>query len=190
MCFQYICVIVQSAVSNSISVFQKSKGVKPAGKVVGILSRNWRQYCGSLQETNQKEGSVLFVAVDQKVPKIRIQSRQVEQLLDKRIVVAIDSWPVNSKFPLGHYVKTLGVIGERDCETQVLMMEHEVTDPNWSDAIIKSLPPPDYSIPQAEIDKRLDLRSTCIFSIDPPGCKDIDDALHLVELPNGPYFPC
>lgn len=24
-------------------------------------------------------------------------------------------------------------------------------------------------------------------SIDPPGCKDIDDALHCIELPNGNY---
>ena len=25
----------------------------------------------------------------------------------------------------------------------------------------------------------------CIVSIDPPGCKDIDDALHARDLPNG-----
>lgn len=65
------------------------------------------------------------------------------------------------------------------------MMEHDVTDPNWSDQILASLPPPDYCIPDDEIARRVDLRQTCIFSIDPPGCKDIDDALHLVELPNG-----
>jgi exosome complex exonuclease DIS3/RRP44 len=26
-----------------------------------------------------------------------------------------------------------------------------------------------------------------VVSIDPPGCKDIDDALHCYELPNGNY---
>jgi exosome complex exonuclease DIS3/RRP44 len=50
---------------------------------------------------------------------------------------------------------------------------------------LASLPPPDFRIPEEEIARRVDLRKTCIFSIDPPGCKDIDDALHLVELPNG-----
>ena len=160
---------------------------RPTGKVVGILSRNWRQYCGSIQETHVQEGNVLFIPMDPKFPKIRIHSRQVAQLLDKRIVVVIDSWPRDSKFPLGHYVKTIGVIGDRNTETQVLMLEHGVTDPNWSDQILCSLPPPDYQIPLEEIKKRLDLRQTVIFSIDPPGCKDIDDALHLVELPNGNF---
>ena len=31
----------------------------------------------------------------------------------------------------------------------------------------------------------MDLRHLPILSIDPPGCKDIDDALHCIELDNG-----
>ena len=31
----------------------------------------------------------------------------------------------------------------------------------------------------------MDLRSLSVCSVDPPGCKDIDDALHCVELDNG-----
>ena len=32
---------------------------------------------------------------------------------------------------------------------------------------------------------REDLRHLAICSVDPPGCKDIDDALHIRPLPNG-----
>ena len=32
---------------------------------------------------------------------------------------------------------------------------------------------------------RTDLRHLAICSVDPPGCKDIDDALHVRELSNG-----
>ncbi len=32
---------------------------------------------------------------------------------------------------------------------------------------------------------REDLRHLPICSVDPPGCKDIDDALHIRELPGG-----
>lgn len=32
---------------------------------------------------------------------------------------------------------------------------------------------------------REDLRHLPICSVDPPGCKDIDDALHIRELPSG-----
>ena len=35
------------------------------------------------------------------------------------------------------------------------------------------------------ISQRTDLRHIPVCSIDPPGCKDIDDALHCVRLPNG-----
>ena len=44
-----------------------------------------------------------------------------------------------------------------------------------------------WKIPEEEIAKRLDLRHECICSVDPIGCKDIDDALHCKILPNGNY---
>ena len=33
----------------------------------------------------------------------------------------------------------------------------------------------------------MDLRHLDICSVDPPGCTDIDDALHCIDLPNGNY---
>ena len=44
---------------------------------------------------------------------------QAEALGDKRIVVAIDSWEADSAYPAGHYVRTLGTIGDRETETEV-----------------------------------------------------------------------
>ncbi len=44
---------------------------------------------------------------------------QAEALADKRIVVAIDSWEADSAYPAGHYVRTLGPIGDRETETEV-----------------------------------------------------------------------
>eukprot|EP00967_Tisochrysis_lutea_P032839 scaffold38860_cov18-Tisochrysis_lutea.AAC.1 len=51
------------------------------------------------------------------IPCYRIQTRQADSLMDKRLVVAIDSWPSDSTHPLGHYVRTLGTIGDKDTET-------------------------------------------------------------------------
>lgn len=34
---------------------------------------------------------------------------------------------------------------------------------------------------------RADLRHLAVCSVDPPGCKDIDDALHVRRLPNGNF---
>ena len=61
----------------------------------------------------------LFVSKDQRFPKIRIQTRQLENLLDKRIMVSVDSWDRQSRYPSGHYVRTIGDIGDRDTESEV-----------------------------------------------------------------------
>ena len=42
-------------------------------------------------------------------------------------------------------------------------------------------------IPEEEFSKRADFRKENIVSIDPPGCKDIDDALHCKQLNNGNF---
>ena len=49
------------------------------------------------------------------------------------------------------------------------------------------LPVKGWTIPADEIERRLDLRDdghTLVCSVDPPGCVDIDDALHARALPS------
>ena len=81
-------------------------------------------YCGSLEPMPMPSGRgglvyALFVSKDRRIPKIRIQTRQLENLLDKRIIVAVDSWDRQSRHPSGHYVRSIGEIGDRDTETEV-----------------------------------------------------------------------
>ncbi|KAG5068388.1 hypothetical protein JHK85_000765 [Glycine max] len=82
------------------------------------------KYCGSLEPMPMPAGSsgiahALFVSKDRRIPNIRIQTRQLENLLDKRIIVAVDSWDRQSPYPLGHYVGTIWEIGDRDTEIKV-----------------------------------------------------------------------
>lgn len=104
----------------------------------------------------------------------------------------MDSWPVHSPYPLGHYVRTLGPAGSKDVETQVLLKEHDIPHGPFPAAVLACLPPADYKIadnfdPNDPGNPRTDLRHLPVLSIDPPGCKDIDDALHCLLLPNGNY---
>jgi exosome complex exonuclease DIS3/RRP44 len=162
-----------------------SSGARPTGKVVGIFKRNWRPYCGSLEVSNKKKGNVLFLSVNKRIPRIRISTSQAEALMDKRILVQVDSWPADSKYPLGHYTKTLGDIGDKDTETQVLLIEHDIPTAAWSQSVLACLPKDEFNIIQDDTRGRSDFRNLQIFSIDPPGCTDIDDALHCRPLPNG-----
>lgn len=103
---------------------EEMKPSRPTGCVVGIIKRNWHSYCGSLEPMPMPAGDggrahALFVSKDRRIPKIRIQTRQLGNLLDKRIIVAVDSWDRLSRYPTGHYVRTIGEIGDRDTETEV-----------------------------------------------------------------------
>jgi exoribonuclease R len=48
----------------------------------------------------------IFVPAERKVPKVRIQTRQADILSSQRIIVTIDSWPRNSRYPLVSKYKT------------------------------------------------------------------------------------
>ncbi|KAH6935339.1 hypothetical protein HPB50_005221 [Hyalomma asiaticum] len=160
----------------------------PSGRIVGILRRKWRPYCGILAPSTIKEATRhLFVPAERRIPKIRIETRQAETLCRQRIVVSIDSWPRDSRYPLGHLVRALGEIGDRATENQVLLLEHDIPHQCFSRAVLDCLPSMPWTIGPKEEEGRKDLRHLCICSVDPPGCTDIDDALHCRELPTGNY---
>ncbi|KAJ0178909.1 hypothetical protein K1T71_005684 [Dendrolimus kikuchii] len=166
-------VLLKSTKTNS------NDEVTPTGKVVGIIKRKWRQYCGILMPSRLPGATRhLFTPAEKRIPRVRIETRQSDVLASQRILVALDSWPRNSRYPLGHFVRALGPIGDKDAENEVILLEHDVPHARFSEAVLACLPPNDWTIPKEEINKRVDLRPICICSVDPPGCTDIDDALH------------
>ncbi len=189
------------AIEGIVAAQSSSSKSAPAplqGKVVGIIRRNWRQYAGSIdasvkdqQVANSGDNestpitSVQFVPVDKRIPKIWISTRRLEELSDSRMLVTIDQWPATSLYPYGHYVSVLGKNGDKGVETQVLLHEFDVPHEDFSPAVMGCLPPKEWSITEEVVAQRTDLRHIPVVSIDPPGCKDIDDALHCVRLPNG-----
>eukprot|EP00977_Amphora_coffeiformis_P014574 scaffold4097_cov166-Amphora_coffeaeformis.AAC.31 len=175
----------------------------PTGKIVGILRRNFGTYSGSIYtsttatgerattaapyERQHSDGShtAVFFPVDDKIPPILLRTTQRDRLLGQRILVALDSWPMDSPYPLGHYMRSLGETGSKDVETAVLLQEHKIPHEAFSAAVLACLPPENYQIVNEP--GRTDLRHLPVLSIDPPNCKDIDDALHCILLDNGNY---
>ncbi|XP_065073059.1 exosome complex exonuclease RRP44 [Ochlerotatus camptorhynchus] len=180
--------IDDEAVETADPEFEQDEGgdIVPTAAVVGIIKRKWRQYCGILAANLMAQSTRhLFVPSDRNVPRIRIETRQSAQLVSQRIVVAIDYWPRHSKYPIGHFVRALGVIGEKDTENEVILLEHDVPHGSFSAEIQAQLPKLPWTAGPEEYKKRVDLRDITICSVDPPGCTDIDDALHARKLDNG-----
>lgn len=182
---------------------QKSNKIQPTARVVSITRRSWRQYVGqiapsSVDAQNGGVQNVFVILMDKCLPKIRIRTRRAHELLNQRVVVSVDSWPETHKYPLGHFVRNLGEVESVQAETEALLLEHDVEYRPFSKKVLDCLPPEghDWKAPQSLNDadaiakdpllpRRRDLRDKLICSIDPPGCVDIDDALHAKKLPNG-----
>lgn len=77
---------------------------------------------------------------------------QAAMLMDKRMVVVIDSWPADSMYPAGHYVRTLGTIGDKETETEVLLIENDINTSPFSPAVHACVPPLPWSVTQSDVD--------------------------------------
>jgi len=174
--------------------------LQPTARVVAIVKRNWRQYVGHVDQSvssnisqGRKQQTVFLVPMDKRVPKIRIRTRQADELVGKRILVTIDAWDRDSRYPTGHFVRDLGELETKGAETEALLLEYDVQYRPFPKAVLDCLPAEghEWKVPESLDDPgwqdRKDLRDLFICSIDPPGCQDIDDALHARPLPNGNY---
>lgn len=174
---------------------------QPTARVVGIIKRNWRQYVGhidrdsvrSSDQHSRLQQTVFLVPMDKRTPKIRLRTRQAGELLGKRVLVTIDSWDRDSRYPVGHFVRSLGDLETKGAETEALLLEHDVQYRPFPSAVLDCLPAEGHAwrVPTSLDDPgwrgRKDLRELLVCSIDPPGCVDIDDALHARPLPNGNF---
>ena len=190
-----------------------ASGKVPAGVVVAIVRRAWRErgYAASIDLGPGAAGAaalaaaaedttaaaratrVLAVPLDRRLPKVRISTRQAAALADQRIVVVVDSWPRDSPYPEGHYVRSLGKLGDADAETAAVLLEADVDDRPFAPAVHACVPPLPWSFDEREHLERQphreDLRSLRVCSVDPPGCRDIDDALSCRALdPEGKFL--
>ncbi|KAF2842170.1 ribonuclease R [Patellaria atrata CBS 101060] len=174
---------------------------QPTARVVGVIKRNWRQYVGHIDrgsvKTSAKQSraqqTVFLVPMDKRIPKIRVRTRQAGELLGKRVLVTIDSWDRDSRYPVGHFVRSLGELESKEAETEALLLEYDVQYRPFPKTVLDCLPSEghDWKVPASVDDPgwkgRRDLRDLLVCSIDPPGCVDIDDALHARPLPNGNF---
>ena len=172
---------------------------QPTARVVGVIRRNWRQYVGhvdssssSISKQSRKQQTVFLIPMDKRIPKIRIRTRQADVLLGKRILVTIDSWDQESRYPIGHFVRSLGELETKGAETEALLLEYDVQYRPFPKGVLDCLPSEGHGWRVPDIDDpgwkgRRDLRHLMICSIDPVGCQDIDDALHARPLHNGNF---
>jgi len=108
---------------------------QPAGRVVGVVKRNWRPYVCHIDQasipisalqSSLSAHAVFAMPLSRSVPKIRIRTRQASTLANQKILVSIDRWEPSSRYPEGHFVRALGIVESKDTEQESLLLEHDI----------------------------------------------------------------
>lgn len=184
----------------------------PTGRVVAVLARSPRYHVATVlaASVSPTDDVALAIPMDARIPKIRVRSQRMDALADKRLKVVIDHWPLDSQYPQGHYVGIIGAPGRLSTELSALLVQNDIEEAPFSEGALACLPECDierysiaecstakrpqfcplldWQVPADEAARRLDLSATRrVFSVDPPGCQDIDDAMSIQRLPNGNF---
>ncbi|KAG2367320.1 hypothetical protein BDR07DRAFT_1393656 [Suillus spraguei] len=138
---------------------------------------------------------VWFKPTDKRVPLIAIPTEQApvdfvqnsEAYADKLFVACIKRHPISSLHPFGTLAEELGPIGDIEVETSALLKDCNFPTEEFSESVLKCLPPTPWTVPEREFEVRKDLREERIFTIDPESAKDLDDALSIKANDDGTY---
>ncbi len=126
----------------------------------------------------------IFTLNDNRLPSVLLILHDHLPYIEKKCLITIDEWPDYSTYPLGRMIKVLGNVGDPKIENDAILIDFGVNFEQFSNAILSCLPKEgeNWSIPEKELLYRNDLRGEEVCSVDPPGCKDIDDALHCKKI--------
>ncbi|KAF9222020.1 RNB-domain-containing protein [Gyrodon lividus] len=138
---------------------------------------------------------VWFKPTDKRVPLIAIPTEQApadfvqnsEAYADRLFVACIKRHPISSLHPFGTLAEELGPIGDIEVETSALLKDCNFPTEEFSESVLKCLPPTPWTVPERELEVRKDLRQERIFTIDPGTSKDLDDALSIKTNDDGTH---
>lgn len=168
-----------------VLIYAKREGKRMQGEVVEILERARTEFVGIVQVS--AKFAFLVPDSNKMIVDIFIPLQQLNGAKHgEKAVATITEWPAEAKNPTGEIIKVLGMPGENNTEMDAILVEYgfPLQFPGKVENEAENIP---YQIPEEEIKKRRDFRSTTTFTIDPVDAKDFDDALSLKDLGNGQW---
>lgn len=171
----------------AVSLFANSRGKRSEGEIVEILERGRKTIVGTLEKSRH-----FYVVIPDEPHIIRDRDIYVpkEQARGARhgdkVVASIESWKSEHENPEGRIIEILGKAGDPKTEVLSIARFFDLRT-QFPEEVEREAQAISAMIPEAEIRRRLDLRSELTFTVDPEDAKDFDDAVSLKVLPDGDY---
>jgi ribonuclease R len=168
-----------------VILLAKKKGKNIEGQITKIISRGREEIIGTLKKTKSfyfVEPDDIKIHRDIYVSKVNLG----EAKNGDKVVVNEIEWSSNNLNPEGKIKEILGKTGSYDTEITALARELNLSY-KFPEKVIEEAEKISEKISQSEIHKRLDLRDSVVFTVDPDDAKDFDDAVSVEKLDNGNY---
>jgi len=163
----------------------------PVGRVVRVTERARREIVGVFKK---EDGRAIVVPEDERLKKplsiARGRGKKRSGALtpaEGAVVVAeFIRWEDPEELPQGRVIEILGKPDDPSIDARIVARVHNLPRefPREVERSLRKMKP---SPIRDELSRRKDLRSTVCVTIDPDDAKDFDDAVSLVQLPNGCY---
>jgi len=156
---------------------------KRNGKIIKIVQRNKHKFIGTLERVHKKTyfrcdnlkiHTLFDVSDDQGTPK------------NHKVQVEVINWGIRQKnrLPICKVTEILGICGEPEVEVLSVIRDFDLPLEFPEDVIEAANQFSPVLSPQ-EIARRKDLRDLYTITIDPISARDFDDAISLIQQPNG-----
>ena len=165
-----------------VLLFSKRKN-KQEGEVTKVISRKKTEFVGHIDNFSS---NYFLIADNNKITfDVFIPPNTIKkEYLGKKVLVQVEGWNANYKNPIGKVIEVIGEIDDHNTEINSILYTYGFA-PKFPKKIEDSANKIKEEISKEEISKRLDLRKTTTFTIDPKDAKDFDDALSVKQLNNG-----
>tara|TARA_B100001173_G_scaffold264610_1_gene239308 strand:+ start:920 stop:2602 length:1683 start_codon:yes stop_codon:yes gene_type:complete len=163
-------VINNRAIHNDIVYFENNK-------IIGVKTRNTAKISGILYlNKNTKYGFnsknmpyYIFYPLNKKYPTFLVAS-SLKTKVKTYITIIFNKWPINSKYPYGQCMDVIGPINICKNMYEILLYKNNLIYPKLK------IPKNIIETHKSYIIENVNYK---VFTIDPEGCRDIDDALSI-----------
>ncbi|MEO5595489.1 MAG: ribonuclease R [Chitinophagaceae bacterium] len=161
-----------------------NKSGRKQGEVVEVVDRKQTEFMGRIDVS---QNFAFFIAeTDKPMPDIYIPLDKLNGAKDgDKVIVKLESWEKNKK-PNGAVMEIMDGSNAGDLAMKEIIMENGFSI-NFSEEVLEASERLPDTLPEAEIQKRKDVRGILTFTIDPADAKDFDDAISFRVLKDGNY---
>ena len=103
-----------------------------------------------------------------------------------KVVVEISRWPEDRRNPEGKITEILGQVGEPGVDILSVIRTYKLPE-TFSTKVMSEAENIPIEVDEEEVKRREDFRGLKVVTIDGKDAKDLDDAVHIVKLPNGNF---